>query len=714
MIKYKSSILKKVLTSFLYFLFATPINSSIDDYFLYDVKPSASNYGNTGILELPNSRFMEEGSLRLHFSSSFPNEYTAVTATPFSWMEATYRYTEVKNVLYGPSAYSGNQSFKDKGFDVKLRLSKESLYLPSISVGLRDIAGTGIFSSEYLVGTKSFGFFDITTGIGWGKLGTSNNIRNPLLSLSENFRERTDLTGLGGEFNYQDWFSGNASIFGGIEYDLKRYGLRLYLEYDSSYPDLNQGNPMEVNSRFNFGVNYYLSNSFNLGLGFERGNQFRVSFSLKGIFSEDTIPKPKPKNVIRLSSDQIQKSKKDKGIFYRSLNKSLQDESIYIQASNYNDDSVDVAVASSRFSSHTRIAGRSARIVSALTDKEISQINVHTMNGDLEVATYSLNRKEFDQALSYKGSPSEILNKSQLSSNSATPLFKNAAFMPTVSYPSIDWNMSPSLKHQIGGPEGFYLGSLSWKTDISVKLKRNLSLYTSFSVNIYDTFNNLINYSSSQLPHVRSDIQFYLEQGKNNLQRFQLEYMFSPRKDIFIRADLGYLEEMFGGIGGEILYRPFNSKASLGFTLHRVKQRGFKQRFSFREYTTNTGHANIYYDLPYGITSHLMVGKYLAGDKGATLDLSRRFNSGFILGIFATRTDVPKEIFGEGSFDKGFYFSIPTKLFYTDFRTGNISFGLHPLTKDGGAVLNQHHSLYSIVADSNRSSILRDWNHLLD
>ena len=39
------------------------------------------------------------------------------------------------------------------------------------------------------------------------------------------------------------------------------------------------------------------------------------------------------------------------------------------------------------------------------------------------------------------------------------------------------------------------------------------------------------------------------------------------------------------------------------------------------------------------------------------------------------------EEFGEGSFDKGFYISVPTQLFYSDFTSGNISFGLHPLTK---------------------------------
>ena len=49
-------------------------------------------------------------------------------------------------------------------------------------------------------------------------------------------------------------------------------------------------------------------------------------------------------------------------------------------------------------------------------------------------------------------------------------------------------------------------------------------------------------------PKVRSDIQEYLSEGKNNIQRMQLEYFSSPYKDIFTRLDIGLLEEMFGGI----------------------------------------------------------------------------------------------------------------------------------------------------------------------
>ena len=100
--------------------------NNIDKYFSYPVESSSSNYGLTGVLELPNARFMKEASISWNFSGSFPYEYTSITASPFSWMEASYRYTEIKNEKYGPSSYSGNQSLKDKGFDLKIRLVKSN------------------------------------------------------------------------------------------------------------------------------------------------------------------------------------------------------------------------------------------------------------------------------------------------------------------------------------------------------------------------------------------------------------------------------------------------------------------------------------------------------------------------------------------------------------------------------------------------------------
>ena len=693
-------------------LFFGNIEASIDEYFPFSVGPSASNLGETGIIEMPNARMMKEASLRLGFSSSFPNEYTSLTASPFNWFEATYRYTEIKNRNYGPAAYSGNQSLKDKGFDLKFLLLEEKYSSPAVAIGIRDLAGTGIFSSEYIVGTKGIGNFDLSVGLGWGLLGTEGGYNNPFENLNDNFKERGGSIGEGGSFTFENWFSGETALFGGFEYKLRKNGLRLKLEYDTSNPD-EYDTVKEVKSRFNVGASFAYSDNLNLAASFERGTNFRVSFQLKGNFLEDSLPKPRPKTVQKLNNAQLKRLKADNSIFYRSLNKSLQDESIYIQAANYEETKVDVAIASTRFYSLTRPAGRTARIVSALAPPEVEKINIHAMNGDFEVAKISFDRNELQEAYKTVGSVNEIRNKSKILSSGESPLIEEADFIPTISFPEFEWNMSPGIKHQIGGPEGFYLGQLYWRTDTSIKFRRNLSLYTSFGINLYDTFDGFNNPSQSTIPHVRSDIQEYLSQGKNNIQRMQLEYFGNPKKDLFYRLDFGLMEEMFGGFGGEVLYRPFAEKYSIGLALHKVKQRGFKQRFSFRDYSTTTGHLGLYYDLPKGINAQIQIGKYLAGDEGMTLDLSRRFNSGFTLGIFATKTNLSAEEFGEGSFDKGFYLSIPTQLFYSDFRTGNISFGLHPLTKDGGAILNKHNSLFSILGDSNLNSIERDWNYIL-
>ena len=66
------------------------------------------------------------------------------------------------------------EGYKDKGFNVKVRLKKEGLF-PAIAVGLMDFAGTGRYSGEYIVSSYGINNLDMHLGIGWGKLGGSLN-----------------------------------------------------------------------------------------------------------------------------------------------------------------------------------------------------------------------------------------------------------------------------------------------------------------------------------------------------------------------------------------------------------------------------------------------------------------------------------------------------------------------------------------------------------
>jgi len=699
-----------------FLIFNTHLSAALEDYYPYPVNPTSTNYGETGLIEMPTARFMEEGTIKIGITASYPNEFTYLAASPFSWFEAVYRYAEQKNLKYGPAHYSGQQTLKDKGFDIKFKILKESDYLPQIAVGLRDVAGTGRFAGEYLVASKEIGPVDFSLGLGWGALGIDQNIRNPFISLGESFSERTRAAKKGGSFNTNYWFSGRrAAIYGGLEYKLYKFGLNLKLEYDTTNPDLGfYGPPLEVKSRFNFGVFRSFNEFIDLGLSYERGTEVRFSFTFKGNYSKNLVPKlDPPKKVYPLSDEQKVQISKNKDLFYRSLNRSLKEESIFIQGASYNNDSVDIVFNQVRFRSFPRAVGRTARIVSALTPDEVEEINVYLMNGDIEISSVSLHKDEFDKSIENRSTSSEVLFKSKINPPGNRPQYKKTEFKPTVRYPEFFWSVSPALRHQIGGPEAFYLGQLWGKIDTTLIFQRGLSLSTVLGFDIYNNFNELNNASKSDIPHVRSDIQEYLKEGETNIARMQLSYIWSPYRDLFARVDLGLFEEMFGGFGGEIYYRPFTSKFSTTISYHHVKQRGFKQRFKFRDYRTETGHLGLHYDLPKGVHAQVSIGKYLAGDKGASLDLSRRFKTGFTLGVYATKTNLSVEEFGEGSFDKGFYFSIPTDMFYPTYRTGSIAFGLSPLTKDGGATLRVHNGLFSLFGDTNKSSFLRDWDDLL-
>ena len=100
-----------------------------------------------------------------------------------------------------------------------------------------------------------------------------------------------------------------------------------------------------------------------------------------------------------------------------------------------------------------------------------------------------------------------------------------------------------------------------------------------------------------------------------------------------------------------------------------------------------------YYEPNLNILSKISYGNYLAGDRGYTLDISRKMPSGLQMGFFFSRTNVPAEIFGEGSFDKGFYFKVPNDLFSKRRSKGSTNLALRSMTRDGGQKLQNDGAL---------------------
>ena len=57
-------------------------------------------------------------------------------------------------------------------------------------------------------------------------------------------------------------------------------------------------------------------------------------------------------------------------------------------------------------------------------------------------------------------------------------------------------------------------------------------------------------------------------------------------------------------------------------------------------------------------------------------------------------TDLSEEDFGEGSYTKGFYVSIPFDLLTVKPSSNRTQFTWQPLTRDGGQVLNKQYNLF--------------------
>ncbi|MDO9524471.1 MAG: YjbH domain-containing protein, partial [Gemmobacter sp.] len=125
-----------------------------------------------------------------------------------------------------------------------------------------------------------------------------------------------------------------------------------------------------------------------------------------------------------------------------------------------------------------------------------------------------------------------------------------------------------------------------------------------------------------------------------------------------------------------------------------------------------TGHASAYYALGNGYSSQLDVGRYLAGDWGATLSLDREFSNGWKVGAFATITDVPFARFGEGSFDKGIRVTIPLNWATGQPSRSTSSTEIRPIQRDGGARVTVDGRLYDAVRGYHGQGLDAQWGRV--
>jgi hypothetical protein len=683
---------------------------------------SSGDFGGVGLLQTPTARMSDDGELKAGISLVSPYNQLLLGVQLFPWMETQLRYIEISNRLYGPEDFSGNQTYKDRGVDFKIRLVEEGEYLPNISVGVMDIGGTGLFASEYLVANRRYHDFDFSFGLGWGRLGSGGGLKNPLRLFSSKFEDRPTAEQAGG-FGFNRFFRGaEIAPFGGVQWQSPIDGISLKFEYDGNdYKSEPLGDDQKIHFPINAAVNWRIWDSVDLSAGIERGDTAMVRLSAFTNFISNRGPtkvldapttpaylgdakaKGKPlqqaDSIDSASVDQIREELKRQQITLVALN------------SNAKDGTVTVWMTQGFARDPHRVIGRVAQTLAVLAPEQYTAFTVVNVVGKEETYRVTVLRRQIQDYVDFKGSVEEV-RASALIDQPRDEAYAQAEYQDFVHYPAFSWGMGPALRQHVGGPDDFYFGQLWWRTNATLAVTSNWSFSTSLGVNIYNNFDNLKVRDNSSLPHVRSDIVQYLKQGENNLVKLETDYVWSPAPDWKARLSAGIFEEMYGGVAGEVLYAEPYKPWAIGVDTNWVRKRDFNQRFGFQDYDVVTGHLTGYFDLPfYNMHMNVSVGRYLAGDVGGTVEISREFVSGVVVGAFATKTDVSAEQFGEGKFDKGFFIYLPLDLFFPRSTRRGASLVFKPLTRDGGQKVRDGNALYGTV-DANHFDPDSDWDQI--
>ncbi|MEI7247111.1 YjbH domain-containing protein [Pectobacterium carotovorum] len=664
---------------------------------------SQSDFGGTGLLQMPTARMAKTGEFSLNYRDNEEYRRYSLSLQLFDWLETTVRYTDIRTRLYSEDLnFSGSQTYKDKSFDVKARLWQESYWMPDVSVGLRDIAGTGLFDSEYLVASKRMGPFDFTLGMGWGNMAQSGNIKNPACSLKASFCQRSEgFSGTGGEFEVGNFFHGPAALFGGVEYQTPWDPLRLKLEYDgndySAERTSSNGVPQKLkhDSPFNIGAVYRVGDVLDTTLSWQRGNTLMWGFTLRTNFND-----LKP-NYLDDAPPVYAPVQDGKGTNWQLVSKELNDKAGFKDADIYSDQKqVTIVADQTKYRDSEQATQRAATVLANHVPGSIDEYHIVQRSQRLPIASTEVDAKAFHQVKQ----AAVPLGQPEPETHRKEPVSDVRGQQVLLAEPNrLTYSLDPTLTQSFGGPESFYMYQVALKGNVDYRLSDHWSVGGTATLNLVNNYDKF-NYKTpptdgAALPRVRTWVREYITSSDLLLTNLQLTRMDNPAQDWYTQVYGGYLEMMYAGVGSEVLYRPFGKSWALGLDVNYAKQRDWNDIMRMADYDVVTGHLTAYWELPFveGAVAKVSVGRYLAGDKGVTLDLSRRFDSGIIAGAFATKTNVSAAEYGEGSFTKGFYVSIPFDLLFTEPTVKRGAVGWVPLTRDGGQMLQRRSSLYGLT-----------------
>ncbi|MGJ7460605.1 YjbH domain-containing protein [Halomonas sp. MA07-2] len=661
-----------------------------------------SDFGGVGLMQTPTARMAPEGSMSISASRTQPYRRYNVFFQPVSWLEGGFRYVEVENREFAASG--GDRNNLDKGADVKVRLLEETRYWPQLAVGFRDVGGTTLFGAEYLVASKRWYDVDISLGLGWGYLGNAGDVDSPLGWVAGRFDERPGRAGgdQGGEFAVDQLFRGPMALFGGIEYQTPWDPLVLQLEYEGNdYANEPQDNDQTQETRVNVGARLALSDNLELRAGWQRGDTamagLTYNIDLAGLHQVKRDPPPAELNAPPQES------------WARVAAELETNAGMRVTRIGQQGDRLQVVAEPGAFRALPQSEGRAGRILHANAGEDVESFHFQWENRGLSMRESVHDRDAFVAAA--RSSEHEADHRHGIYAHARLDEIGSPHYESSPR--RFDWGLGPRLDQNFGGPDG-YLYRLMAVADAELQTDRHGWFSGQLAWTLADNLDKYEYRGQSELPRVRTFLGDYLAESSLGIENLQYTRTGQWGDDWYVMGYGGLLEMMYAGAGGEVLYRPFNSPVALGADLNWVRQREFDQGFDLRDYDTWTGHLTAYVETGLeDVLAKVSVGRYLAGDLGTTLDLSREFDSGARVGAWATWTDADDD-FGEGGFDKGLYVSLPLDAFFTRSSRDHATIAWRPLTRDGGAALTRRYQLYGLTEERRLGDYWRDYDTTWD
>ncbi|MEL6585690.1 MAG: YjbH domain-containing protein [Pseudomonadota bacterium] len=682
---------------------------------------SINTYGVPGLIDMPSAEMQPDAELVTSvYMLSNASGRTQLTFQITPRLQGVFRYATIPDFLQ-----TGNGFIRtyDRSFDLRYQIFRESGWRPAVTVGLQDFGGTSLFSGEYIVATKHFGDrWTVTGGIGWGRLGTRGGFTNPLGALSDRFETRPgfNVNSRGGTFSSDQVFRGDAALFGGVAYKFNDK-LTLKAEYSSdAYLEEEARGVLTPKTPLNFGLDYKIRPGVSLGAYAIQGAEvgINVTFALNpkrpptGSGAEEA-----PMPVFQRPSRDVQPDlwttawEGNEAVVTpvtNALSASLEEQGLKLTALKLDGGRAEVQFRNNRFLTNTQAMGRAARILSATLPPSVETLVLIPENDvGLTGAAVIIRRTDLE-ALQYRPDGSdEALAVAGIVD--ARTLSRDGTQQIDGVFPRFQWALGPYVAYGLFDPDAPLRLDLGIEAKATYEPVRGLLFSGAVRQRIVGNRGDIERGSNSVLPRVRTDQAEFFRTDGPFIDHLTAEYFFRPGRSTYARVSAGLLEQQFGGVSAEFLWKPVQSRWGIGVEVNRVRQREFDMKLGFRDLDATTGFVTGYYNHGNGFHSQLDVGQYLAGDRGATYTLSRLFDNGWEVGAFATKTNVSAEEFGEGSFDKGFFLKIPATWLTGQPSRQRFSTTIRPVQRDGGARLSLRNRLYPKVRDMTGPELTDQW-----